>query len=329
MKRFGGIQFLSLSNTNNMNILDETLISQLSNLITSVDSSVPIVDASKIAPLFQINQPQASVFTFFIIIFSKTKKKQLLFKVWFNNKGWPASVAFLNVFNNALLRGILLENNSLNSLDDYGITAISHPLPETEFEIDTDLQSEIAIQLFTATCVIFALAFIPASFLVFLIDERVTTSKHLQFVSGVKPLTYWWANYLWDLTNYCVSITFCIFIFLAFSIEAYVYQINFLCLVLLLFLYGFAIIPLMYPLSYLFKTPSTGFVLVSCVNIFIGIVTTVATVTLQNFTDDQYLQNVNSVLLKVFLIFPHYCLGRGLFDMSTIYATNTLSVKYG
>jgi hypothetical protein len=48
------------------------------------------------------------------------------------------------------------------------------------------VQSRVAIETFTAICVIFAFAFIPASFLVFLIDERVTTSKHLQFVSGVK-----------------------------------------------------------------------------------------------------------------------------------------------
>jgi hypothetical protein len=183
--------------------------------------------------------------------------------------------------------------------------------------------------MFTAICVIFALAFIPASFLVFLIDERVTTSKHLQLVSGVKGLTYWWANYVWDLTSYCVSITFCIIIFLAFSIEAYVHQINLLCLVLLLFLYGFATIPLMYPINYLFKSPSTGFVMISCINIFIGLISTITTTTLDYFNDNQNLQNVNAILKKAFLIFPHFCLGRGLFDMSKLYITNELSVKYG
>jgi hypothetical protein len=87
--------------------------------------------------------------------------------------------------NNALLRGILANNPSV-SIDDYGITAISHPLPTSGLLLDSDIQNQIAIETFTAICVIFALAFIPASFLVFLIDERVTTSKHLQFVSGVK-----------------------------------------------------------------------------------------------------------------------------------------------
>ncbi|CAF1497007.1 unnamed protein product [Rotaria sp. Silwood1] len=92
---------------------------------------------------------------------------------------WPAGITFANVFNNALLRGVLLQKNSSISIADYGITTICHPLPETPFEIDNNIQDIIIIELLTAICVIFALAFIPASFLVFLIDEHSTTSKHL------------------------------------------------------------------------------------------------------------------------------------------------------
>ncbi len=131
------------------------------------------------------------------------------------------------------------------------------------------------------------------------------------------------------MANYCVSITFCIIIFLGFGVQSYVYKMNFLCLLLLLLLYGFAIIPLMYPINYLFKTPSTGFVFVSCINIFIGLMTTISTITLENFSDEPDLKRVNQVLTKVFLIFPHYCLGRGLFDMSKTQATNQISLKYG
>jgi hypothetical protein len=141
-------------------------------------------------------------------------------------------------------------------------------------------------------------------------------------------ITYWWSNFVWDITNYSVSMGLCLIIFLGFGIQSYVYQMNFLCLTLLLFLYGFAIIPLMYPISYLFKSPSTGFVLISCINIFIGIMTSVSTITLESFDDDD-LTRVNNILTKVFLIFPHYCLGRGLFDMSKTYEINAASLKYG
>jgi hypothetical protein len=242
------------------------------------------------------------------------------------------------------LRGLLLDSNTSLTIEDYGITGFNHPLPRSDIQIDSELQTRATIELFTAICIIFALAFIPASFLVFLIDERVSTSKHLQFVSGLNGkinvliddkelsslgVTYWCGNLLWDLANYSLSIGCCMIIFLAFSIEAYVYRINFLCLLLLLFLYGFAIIPLMYPINYFFQTPSTGFVLVSCVNIFVGLITTISTFTLESFDEEQDLKRINDILMKLFLIFPHYCLGRGLFDMSRTHALNVINQKYG
>lgn len=50
-------------------------------------------------------------------------------------------------------------------------------------------------------CVIFAMSFIPASFVLFLIQERVSKAKHLQFVSGVNPAVYWLASFAWDMVS--------------------------------------------------------------------------------------------------------------------------------
>lgn len=55
--------------------------------------------------------------------------------------------------------------------------------------------------LLIAISVIFAMSFIPASFILFLVEERTSNAKHLQFVSGINPTTYWISNYLWDLVN--------------------------------------------------------------------------------------------------------------------------------
>ena len=55
--------------------------------------------------------------------------------------------------------------------------------------------------LVMAIFVIFALAFVPASFVVFLINERVTKAKHLHMVCGVNPLIYWVANFVWDIVS--------------------------------------------------------------------------------------------------------------------------------
>lgn len=53
-------------------------------------------------------------------------------QVWFNNKGWHAMVAFLNVANNGLLRA-QLPAGSDPAL--YGITAINHPLNLTKEQL--------------------------------------------------------------------------------------------------------------------------------------------------------------------------------------------------
>ena len=103
----------------------------------------------------------------------------------------------------------------------------------------------VAVAFFQSMFVIFALSFVPASFVVFLIgkllehfifslklsykstptiimlnknqtifvvhsfyvEERVSKSKHLQFVSSVKPLPYWIAAILWDISMYMVTAT--------------------------------------------------------------------------------------------------------------------------
>lgn len=67
--------------------------------------------------------------------------------------------------------------------------------PGCYFRLTTSVDAVVAI------CVIFAMSFIPASFVLYLIQERVTTAKHLQFVSGVSPLVYWVANFFWDMVR--------------------------------------------------------------------------------------------------------------------------------
>lgn len=105
-----------------------------------------------------------------------------------------------------------------------------------------------------------------------------------------------------------------VLIFLVFQQRAYVAPANLPTLLLLLLLYGWSITPLMYPASFFFSVPSTAYVVLTCINLFIGINGSMATFVLELFSD-QKLQKVSRILKQVFLIFPHFCLGRGLIDM--------------
>uniref|UniRef100_A0A8C0H2Z1 P-type phospholipid transporter n=1 Tax=Chelonoidis abingdonii TaxID=106734 RepID=A0A8C0H2Z1_CHEAB len=232
-------------------------------------------------------------------------------QVWFNNKGWHAIGSFLNVINNAILRANLQDGKNPST---YGITAFNHPLNLTKQQISEVALMTTSVDVLVSICVIFAMSFVPASFVVFLIQERVSKAKHLQFISGVKPVIYWLANFVWDMCNYIVPATLVIIIFICFQQKSYVSSSNLPALALLLLLYGWSITPLMYPASFVFKIPSTAYVVLTSVNLFIGINGSVATFVLELFTNNK-LNNINEILKSVFLIFPHFCLGRGLIDM--------------
>jgi ATP-binding cassette, subfamily A (ABC1), member 1 len=192
-------------------------------------------------------------------------------------------------------------------------------MPFITSQLLEQLTNQVLIDLFVAVFVIFALSFIPASFLVFIIEERSANVKQLQFVSGVKPYIYWISNFLWDLVNYVVPILICICMFLLFNVEAYTTKQNFPCLVFLMLFYGWAVIPLMYPMNYLFKTPSTAFVVASSMNVLLGVVTTMTTTVIEQLNDSD-LNKINDRLKTLFVIlFPHYGLGQGFIQMAVLY----------
>uniref|UniRef100_A0A673I3E0 P-type phospholipid transporter n=1 Tax=Sinocyclocheilus rhinocerous TaxID=307959 RepID=A0A673I3E0_9TELE len=206
------------------------------------------------------------------------------------------------------IRGLDTKNNVKVS------TAFNHPLNLTKEQLSQVALMTTSVDVLVSICVIFAMSFVPASFVVFLIQERVNKAKHMQFISGVQPFLYWLANFVWDMCNYIVPATLVIIIFVCFQQEAYVSSTNLPVLALLLLLYGWSITPLMYPASFFFKIPSTAYVVLTSVNILIGINGSVSTFVLELFGSNE-IGGINDILKNVFLIFPHFCLGRGLIDM--------------
>ncbi|TMS01206.1 ATP-binding cassette sub-family A member 1 [Larimichthys crocea] len=170
-------------------------------------------------------------------------------KIWFNNKGWHSIGAFINVMNNGILRANLPEGRDPNK---YGISAFNHPLNLTKEQLSQVALVTTSVDVLVSICVIFAMSFVPASFVVFLIQERVSKAKHMQFISGVQPLLYW--------------------------------------------------------------IPSTAYVVLTSVNILIGINGSISTFVMELFGNNE-IGGINDVLKNVLLIFPHFCLGRGLIDM--------------
>lgn len=181
-------------------------------------------------------------------------------------------------------------------------------------------QQDQAFELFKTLMVILAFSIVPASFLLLPINERISNAKHLQFVSGVSPLLYWISNFTWDMINFMIPVLACMVIFLLAPVLPLIGDwTSALCTLTIFIFYGFAIIPTMYPFSILFDTPSLAFVSLSIGNFIIGMVTSITVVVLEQLANQEPsatdLKTISDILKQVFMIFPQYCLGRGLLDM--------------
>ena len=60
------------------------------------------------------------------------------------------------------------------SCNRFGMAVSNHPMNYTKEQLDTEVIRQIGISLLHAICVIFAMSFVPASFVIFHIDERVS-----------------------------------------------------------------------------------------------------------------------------------------------------------
>uniref|UniRef100_A0A8D3C9F8 ATP-binding cassette, sub-family A (ABC1), member 4b n=1 Tax=Scophthalmus maximus TaxID=52904 RepID=A0A8D3C9F8_SCOMX len=301
----------------------------------SVGGQLPILDVSPkdIQTVFRQLGQMLNISGVFIRLasreigpFLRYMESEFNVKVWYNNKGWHAMVAFMNVANNAILRAFLPPTADPAA---FGVTAANHPLNLTKEQLSEVTVLTTSVDAVVAICVIFAMSFIPASFVLYLIQERVTKAKHLQFVSGVSPVVYWGANFFWDMINYSLSTALVIGIFMAFDKKCYTSPSNLPALIALLLLYGWSVTPMMYPLSYIFNIPSTAYVSLSCVNLFIGINSSAITFILELFENNRSLLVVNEWLKKALLVFPHFCLGRGLIDMAMNQAVADVYARFG
>jgi hypothetical protein len=239
-----------------------------------------------------------------------------------NNQLLRANVrkSFKNVYSDSI---------SLNlHTSQYGITVINHPMNQTNNYLSTEylLQgSDVLISIFT----IVAMSFVNASFVLFLVYERSIKSLHLQFLIGLNPLLYWITNFIWDMLNYMLPASCVIIIFKIFDVPAYVQGSNYPAVILLFLFYGWSVSPLMYPLTFIFKEPSNAYIFLIVINLFTGITCVESSFLLQVFSFEKDLKFIYDTVKSLFLIFPPYCLGRGLIDIAYNDYYNTFYAKTG
>lgn len=203
--------------------------------------------------------------------------------------------------------------------DQHSINTNNAPFEET---LDANSRAVAGATLGTgftvAFTILFGMAFLSTSFIIFLIKERANGAKHLQKVSGVGNFAYWASSFSWDIINYMLPVLCIMVVFAAFNTEAYTKDGHLGFVFILFFIYGAACLPFVYLLHYLFDVPATGMVVVTMLNIVTGLATTMAVFVLR-FPFLGTLDVSNALDWVFSTIIPHYCLGLGLMNIYTNY----------
>uniref|UniRef100_A0A0X3Q4R1 ABC transporter domain-containing protein n=1 Tax=Schistocephalus solidus TaxID=70667 RepID=A0A0X3Q4R1_SCHSO len=324
LKRYGGLEFVAVKDPTRIADAHAFFANQtrVASILDRLFSDARITQLGlDIAEILRLNLPP----THFA-------------RIWYNNKGYTASVAYLNLLHNLQLRmllpqSLLGEKTRAQAIDrdDFAIVASTHPIPLPKLKssaVEKARLFSLMIELFKSVGTILALSYVPSSFVLFLIRERCVGSKNLQFMSGLNRVVYWLSTYIWDICNFLVPVIIIILIFLAFHEEAYVGSDSVGGFIAIMVIFGLCIIPLMYLFTFVFRTPSLAFVVLLAANVMIAVVTSVTVFLLDMIQADNIsVKPVNDALKKFFLIFPQYAFSRAFYDLALRHAILSFSLQ--
>ncbi|KAM6332822.1 glucosylceramide transporter ABCA12 [Podargus strigoides] len=250
-----------------------------------------------------------------------------LTKVWYNPEGYHSLPAYLNSLNNFILRANLPKNESAR----YGIFLSAHPYPGGQSQEQVMLNS--LLDIIVSMSVLVGYSITTASFVLYVVKEHQTKAKQLQHISGIGVASYWVTNFVYDLVLFMVPIGLSIGVISSFQIPAFCNNNNLLAVFLLLLMFGYATFSWMYLLAGFFKETGMAFIVYVCVNLFFGINTiithSVVFLLSQEKATDQGLRDLAENLRHVFLLFPQFCFGYGLIELSQDQALLGFLKAYG
>ena len=214
------------------------------------------------------------------------------------------SIDFIEVLNTRVMHVVpiysyfffkkIIENVSPN----VEINFLHYPLPLTaELEEQSDQTNNNLVIFFVAI----AFSLIPANFVTIIVKEKINNSKHLMRVSGISILAYWIVNYIFELAKYYFTCGICLFLLWAFSFyKNYLY--------ILYLIYGPAMIPMTYILSFLFDSESGAQNGIILLNFLLGALGSTVLLLLRALDN---IKGVAKILQYIISLLPSFCFNFG------------------
>uniref|UniRef100_A0A8C4L831 ATP binding cassette subfamily A member 3 n=1 Tax=Equus asinus TaxID=9793 RepID=A0A8C4L831_EQUAS len=229
----------------------------------------------------------------------------------FNNQAYHSPATALAVMDNLLFKLLCGPQAS--------IVVSNYPQPRSALQAAKDQFNEGRKGFDIALNLLFAMAFLASTFSILAVSERAIQAKHVQFVSGVHVATFWLSALLWDLMSFLVPSLLLLVVFKAFDVHAFTRDGHMADALLLLLLYGWAIIPLMYLMNFFFSGAATAYTRLTIFNILSGIATFLM-VTIMRIPAVK-LEELSRTLDRMFLVLPNHCLGMAVSSFYENYET--------
>jgi ABC-type multidrug transport system ATPase subunit len=187
----------------------------------------------------------------------------------------------------------------------------NHPLPLTAAQ---SAQIQVVLAFLAGIFVLVPFCYIPAAVAALIVKERVSKAKHLQLVSGTNPYVYWLAHFVWDIMQYTFVAVATLIVFVAYGEPAFVGSAaQGLASFLVVWLYGFAAIPLSYCYTWLFDSHATAQIGIIIFNLVTGFVMVLAHQIMQVIPDTR---DADAVLVHIYRFFPPFNFGQAILSLT-------------
>uniref|UniRef100_A0A7S3DQC5 ABC transporter domain-containing protein n=1 Tax=Entomoneis paludosa TaxID=265537 RepID=A0A7S3DQC5_9STRA len=190
----------------------------------------------------------------------------------------------------------------------------NHPLPLTTQQ---SLEIKTILSVLASMFILIPYCFIPGAFIVFLVREKASKSKHLQLVSGTNITAYWMSAYFYDVSRFFLLTVLVMAVFLMYGKDAAQVFVGtweaFGCTALLTFGYGLSVLPFAYLLARRFDNHSSAQIAVIGVIFISGFVAVNAYYIMDSI---EKTRSIAQTLRPLFRLWPAYNVGDGLIAMS-------------
>ncbi|KAL3659652.1 hypothetical protein V7S43_015327 [Phytophthora oleae] len=250
------------------------------------------------------------------LVYGDSDQNVFGYNVFANTTATHSSAIFKALMDQAVYR--FFANSSAASTVELKVN--NYPLPYTA-AAKSVFGSNTSFVAAMFVCIAFT--FLPASIVVFLVKEKQVehNSKHQQLVSGVSLPAFWLSNYIWDFSMYVFPCASALILINVFEVSALTGQdcdscssATFPAVILLFLLFGLAICPFTYCLSFLFKEHASAQMYTIVFNFAIGVILMITSFILDMVESTS---DANSVLKFLWRFSPLFNLGNGLMSMVT------------